>query len=251
MTTEYSGSGDARRTLELLWGVQPQPRRGPKPKLTARRIVEAAITVADAEGLAALSMRRVAEELSVAAMSLYTYVPSKAELIDLMLDTVQAELPLLDDLPGTWRERMTAWARASMASYHRHPWVLQVNTVHPPMGPNEMTSAEAAMRALTGIGLTDHEVMALRGAIDGYIRGVARSLVDAAQVEARTGLSDEAWDASRNPYLEKVITPDRFPIMTRMHADGVFESPLDVFDFGLQRLLDGVEATLTSRRAQP
>src|SRR4051794_5684360 len=81
VTTEFSGTGDPRRTIELMWGAPGSPRRGPKPKITAEMIVQAAVAVADAEGLAALSMRRVADELDVAAMSLYTYVPGKAELL--------------------------------------------------------------------------------------------------------------------------------------------------------------------------
>src|SRR5919112_1054849 len=88
VSTEYSGSGDPQRSMELLWGLQQRPKRGPKPRLTVEQIVQAALGVADAEGLAALSMRRVADELGVAPMSLYTYVPSKAELIDVMLDAV-------------------------------------------------------------------------------------------------------------------------------------------------------------------
>ena len=87
-TTEHSGSGDVSRSLELLWGLGERPSRGPKPGLTLDRIVTAAVAVADAEGLGALSMRRVATDLGVGTMSLYRYVPGKAELLDLMLDKV-------------------------------------------------------------------------------------------------------------------------------------------------------------------
>jgi AcrR family transcriptional regulator len=93
MVLEYSGSGDPKRTMALLWGIGKKPTRGPKPGLSVGRIVSAAVEVADAEGLGALSMRRVADRLGIGTMSLYTYVPGKAELIDVMLDTVLGETP--------------------------------------------------------------------------------------------------------------------------------------------------------------
>src|SRR5687768_429272 len=101
--------------MELLWGLTQRPRRGPKPKLTVERIVEVAIARADAEGVSALSMRRVADQLSVTAMSLYTYVPSKAELIDLMLDTVYGEPARPERVEGGWRARLELIARETWA----------------------------------------------------------------------------------------------------------------------------------------
>jgi AcrR family transcriptional regulator len=251
VTTEYSGTGDLKRSLELMWGVQERPTRGPKPRLTVEKITRAAIGIADAEGLAALSMRRVADQLGVAAMSLYTYVPGKAELIDVMLDTVVGEAPLLEDMSGDWRARVEQWARDAYASHHRHPWVLQVATSHPPMGPNGVAWTDSALRALAGTGLAERELVAMMGVIEGYVRGVARTSVDAAQVEQRTGVTDEQWYAAVAPLLDKLIEPSRFPTITRFHYSGVFDDPIDPFDFGLQRLLDGIEALIRTRSAQP
>ena len=131
--TEYSGGGDAVRSLELLWGARKRPSRGPKPGLSLDQIVRAAIELADGEGLSALSMQRVAGKLGFTTMSLYRYVPSKAELLDLMLDTVAGELPLVDDVPGGWRAKLEAAALADWALYHRHPWFLHVTPVRPVM----------------------------------------------------------------------------------------------------------------------
>src|SRR5688500_18770488 len=103
--TEYAGRGNPRRSMELLWGAGSTPSRGPKPGLTVAAIVEAAIEVADTEGLAALSMRKVAEKLGKSAMSLYTYVPGKPELLDLMLDAVLGETPSAYALDGGWGRR--------------------------------------------------------------------------------------------------------------------------------------------------
>jgi AcrR family transcriptional regulator len=251
VTTEYSGRGDPSRSLELLWGRQERPRRGPKPRLTVEMVTRAAVELADAEGLAALSMRRVGDRLSVSAMSLYTYVPGKAELIDLMLDAVAGEAPLLEGLIGDWRARLEQWARESLASHRRHPWVLQVATIHPPMGPNEVAWGDAALRSLSGTGLTDREIVAVINVMDGYVRGVARRSVDAAQVEQRTGLTDEQWYASRAPLLETLIDPARYPTMRRFHDTGVFHDPIDDFEFGLHRLLDGIQQLLRERAAKP
>src|SRR5262245_64029270 len=135
MSTEYTGKGNPQQSIDLLWGTARPPSRGPKPGLTTQQIVAAAIAVADAEGLAALSMRRVAEHLGVGAMSLYTYVPGKAELIDLMVDAVYGELPGSADVDGGWRERLEGVARANWALYRRHPWMLQVASVRPALGP--------------------------------------------------------------------------------------------------------------------
>src|SRR5687767_2920874 len=110
VSQEYSGAGDPTRTMQLLWGVQERSRRGPKPRLTVEDITRAAITLADAEGLDAVSMRRVGEQLGVTAMSLYSYVPGKAELLDLMVDRVYGEVPRLLSDSG-WRERLERIAR--------------------------------------------------------------------------------------------------------------------------------------------
>src|SRR5712691_3973914 len=115
MTTEYSGRGDPVRSLELLWGTRERPSRGPKPGLTLEKIVRAAIEVADAEGLAALSMRRVADQLGFTTMALYRHVPGKADLLDVMLDTVAGERTPLDDVAGGWRAKLESAARQDWA----------------------------------------------------------------------------------------------------------------------------------------
>src|SRR5687768_1469122 len=120
LATEFTGGGDPKRSIELLWGLQERKRRGPRPRLQVADIVRAAITIADGEGLGALSMRRVADVLGVATMSLYSYVPGKAELLDLMLDTVFGETPRPPI--ADWRGGLAAIARSNWDLYHRHPW---------------------------------------------------------------------------------------------------------------------------------
>ncbi|MDF5758038.1 TetR/AcrR family transcriptional regulator [Spongiactinospora sp. TRM90649] len=252
MTTEYSGGGDPRRSIELMWGLQERPRRGPKPKLTAPRIAEAAVAVADAEGLAAVSMRRLAEQLGVTAMSLYTYVPGKAELIDLMLDTVYGEVDMPDPPPADWRARIEHLARENRDLYLRHPWLLQVAVSRPPLGPNLIAKYDYELRALEGTGLSDVEMDLVLSMITDYVHGAARGALHASQAAASTGLSDQEWWERAGPVLSKVFDPARYPTAARVGAAAGQElggayAPERSFAFGLARLLDGVAALIAGR----
>ncbi|MET8793591.1 MULTISPECIES: TetR/AcrR family transcriptional regulator [Streptomyces] len=246
--TETSGSGDIARTLDLLWGTGQRPSRGPKPGLTLDRIVEAAIEVADRDGLGALSMRRIATELGTGAMSLYRYVPGKAELLDLMLDRVQRPSENPADLgDGTWRSALEALARATLALYRRHPWLLEVNQSRPVLGPSALDGMEKVFSRIKPMGLSDPELLSVIVMVDGYVVGAARTQLYQEQAEHSSGLTDaEFWEAQR-PALEKAMTSGRYPVMAGLSAD-TFDSGFDHFEFGLQRILDGLEL-LVARRA--
>jgi AcrR family transcriptional regulator len=255
MTVEYSGSGDPGRTMALLWGTGKKPSRGPKPALSVERIVGAAIEVADKEGLAALSMRRVADGLGIGTMSLYTYVPGKAELLDVMLDVVLGEAEVPDDVAGGWRERLEAVARENWALFHRHPWVLQVATVNrPPLGPNVIAKYDRELRAVDGIGLTEVEMDSVLALVLEHVQGAARRSVEVSQAEQRTGMTDDEWWLANEPLLQKVFDPDRYPTASRVGpvaatAYGAAYAPEHAFEFGLQRILDGIEAFIEARSA--
>ncbi|MGW0517683.1 TetR/AcrR family transcriptional regulator [Crossiella sp. NPDC003009] len=247
MTTEYAGQGDADRTLELLWGLAEPPSRGPKPRLSVPAIVRAAIEIADTEGLAQLSMRKVADRLGVGATSLYTYVPGKHELIDVMLDTVIGEVPRPGG-EGDWRARLARMARDDWALYTRHPWILHIAGHRPVMGPNTLAAAGSALGILAGLGLPEDEVITMIDFVDGYVRGMARDAADAAQAEQRTGQTDEQWWASQIPLWHKhfdvTARPD-LPDPARVAAvAGAHERK---FEFGLQRILDGIAGYLAGR----
>ena len=270
MTTEYSGAGDPRRSVELLWGAKARPRRGPRPRLTVEEIVRTAIAIADAEGLDALSMRRISESLGIAPMSVYTYVPGKAELIDLMLDRAFGELvpsPGGADEPGTappgpedeeewargWRDRLERIARDYWHLYHRHPWMLQVATGRPPLGPNVLDEYERELRAVDGLGLTDLEMDSVVALVTGFAESAARVSVNTARVEQRTGMSDAQWWQAAAPVLEKVVDLSRYPLGNRVgtvagQVHGGAVGPGHAFEFGLQRVLDGIEALVQARR---
>jgi len=249
VTTDFTGGGDPRRSIELLWGLGSEaPRPGPKPRFTVAEVAAAAIAIADADGLGALSMRKVAERLGVSAMSLYTYVPGKGELIDLMFDAVVAEVSR-EEADGGWRARLERIARDNFALYLRHPWLLQVATSRPPLGPNVVAKYDHDLRAIDGVGLGDVEMDLVVQMVGDFVHGAARTAVAATQVAQRTGLTDEEWWERAGPALAKVYDPDTTPIATRVGAAAGAEynaavDPSRAFEFGLARLLDGVAALI-------
>jgi AcrR family transcriptional regulator len=248
--TETSGSGDIVRTMELLWDTGRRPSRGPKPALTVDRIVEAAVQVADADGLDAVSMRRIATELGTGAMSLYRYVPGKGELLDLMLDRVQRPSENPADLgDGSWRSALEAMGRATLALYRRHPWLLQVNQSRPILGPSALDGMEKILARIKPMGLTDPELVSAVIMIDGYVVGAARTQLYQREAERRTGLTDtEFWEA-QTPMLEKIMTSGRYPLLATLDED-TWGQNFDHFEFGLQRILDGLEVFVDERAAK-
>jgi AcrR family transcriptional regulator len=254
---EYSGRGDPARSLALLWRNQNQrPARNGKQNLSVDRILLAAIEVADADGLTALSMRRVAEKLGVGTMSLYTYVPGKGELIDLMLDTAYGETDKPEHPAGTpWRTRLEQLARENWALYHRHPWILQVGVSRPPLGPNVSTKYEYELHAIDGIGLTHIEMDTVLNLVIGHTETAARRDIEAAMNEKSTGMTDQQWWEANSPLLSAVMDHTRFPLASVVgQAVGTaYGSAYDAthnFEFGLQRILDGIEALVNSRPKQ-
>lgn len=240
MTTEYSGSGDVSRSLELLWGLRDKPTRGPKPGLTLERIVEAAIYFADRQGLDALSMRCVATALGVGTMSLYRYVPGKAELLDLMLDRVAGPVDLPDDADLGWREVLENMARGTWQMCQAHPWYPLVDQARPLLGPNNLAGLEYVLRHLRRTGLSDQQQIMVIGVVDGFVTAIARAHVNAAQAERRTGISEEEFWAAQEPVLVTVMESGRYPTMASLAEDTFTFSFEDVLDLGLRAILDGL-----------
>jgi AcrR family transcriptional regulator len=228
-------------------------KRGPRPKLRMADVVGTAIAIADRSGLAALSMRRLAEEVGVTAMSLYTYVPGKGELLDLMTDAVCAETARPEPGDLTWRDRLIQIARENWALYHRHPWLLQVATSRPVLGPNRVAKYDYELRAVDGTGLTDVEMDMTVALLGDYVHGSVRAAINHAQAEQQTGMSENEWWSTYAPLLEKVFDAERFPTATRVGAAAGEEfqaavAPQRTFEFGLERLLDGVAALIATRQ---
>lgn len=243
MTTENNDGGYLRRSLELLWGSGERPSRGPKPGLSLERIVDAGVRIADAEGIDALSMRRVAAELGVGAMSLYRYVPGKAELLELMIDRAYRMVPGPDaPRDAGWRTTMRYVAVGNWRMYLAHPWLLQTNLARPVLGPGGMAGFDYALSGLAGLDITDRERMGFVVALDGYVAGCARTHVYAAQAARRTGISDEEFWTAHVPMLEKAMLSGAYPHVAALTEDTFAVPGEKLFEFGLDRLLDGLEA---------
>lgn len=246
-SADSSGSGDVVRTLELLWDTGRRPSRGPRPGLTVDRIVEAAIRIADTEGLEAVSMRRVAAELGTGAMSLYRYVPGKAELLALMLDRVQRPTKNPADLgDGTWRSALEALARATLALYRRHPWLLGVNQSHGLLGPSALDGMEKVLSRIRSMGLSDPELVSAIVMIDSYVVGAARTQVYQEEAERSSGMTTTDFYAAQAPFLEKIMATGRYPVLASLSED-TWSPAFDHFEFGLQRILDGLEVLVEQR----
>jgi AcrR family transcriptional regulator len=258
----YAGQGDAHRSMALLWRAEVATEKrtgpGPKPGLSVDVIVDAAIAVADAEGMAALSMRRVGERLGRSGMALYTYVPSKSELVDLMYDRALAELPAEYDLRDGWRAAVTTWAERTRAFYLRHPWVLQVSQARPVLGPNEFAAIEALVRILRETGLDARTLRGVVALLHDFVRGSARTVTESRQAPAETGVADEEWWYARAALLEEVAPgfAGRYPMVTWLETQAATPPPDEhasylegkagaAFAAGLTVLLAGVEASMT------
>ncbi|MFJ9622233.1 TetR/AcrR family transcriptional regulator [Streptomyces sp. NPDC101181] len=265
----FAGQGDPRRSLSLLWRADALPASrggpGPKPGLSVDAIVAAAVALADEEGMAALSMRAVGDRLGRTAMALYTYVPGKSELLDLMYDAVHAELPTRYGEKGDWREALTAWAGEVLEFFVRHPWVLQVSQARPVLGPHEYAGLDTLLTLLRATDLPAGVVRRLVGTLFPFVRGSAQAVADARLAAAATGSSDEEWWAARSAALLELV-PDfaeRFPAVSGLEAEGPAEpypgpGPDDAMPFperearetfrvGLGVLLDGIGAARADR----
>ncbi len=241
------------RSLKVFWGREEPRRRGPKPGLGLERIAVAAIGLADADGLGAVSMGRVAGQLGVTTMALYRYVGTKDELIALMLDVALGRPALPADAAEGWRARLEHWSWGYLTALRRHPWAPRVPISGPPLTPNQVAWMEAGLGALAATGLTDPEKLSVLLLLSNYVRGVAQLLIDLAAAE-RDGRPEQL--SVMNHYgqmLAQVIDAERFPTLCGMLASGEFDQPDDDPDedvsFGLRTVLDGV--ALLVRERQP
>lgn len=235
--------GEQARSVDLLWGERQRPTRGPRPGLSAESIARAAIAVADAEGLDAVSMQRVAGELGFTTMALYRHVPGKDELVDLMVDTGVGPPPDLAALPG-WRERLAAWARALWAVFHRHPWSLAATNRLRVMGPLELAWADAALTALADTGLPPAERHRAFLVFLGHVRSAAQFSVRSNRARS---LSGPQWAAATATLVAR--DPTRFPALQEVLSAGTGPGDGDGLEFGLGVVLDGI-AALVARRAK-
>ena len=259
--------------VQRLWGAAAPRRRGPKPALSAAQIVQAALELADAEGLAAVSMARIAEAVGYTPMALYRHVSGKEELLVLMSDAVAADLPRLPD-EGGWRAGLEAWTRAQIELGISRPWMLELPLSAAPPGPNRVRWLDQAFGVLRSIDLPPDEKLAVVGLLAQHVLGEARVHIESKraavqQVRRDAGLPDTTPESeldpaaieAANPYadfetvLARYADPTTYPNLFESFATWP-ENPTtapsdDDIAFGIGVVLDGIEAYLRRRGAIP
>ncbi|REK86178.1 GntR family transcriptional regulator [Streptomyces inhibens] len=235
--------------------ARSEPARERRPRetdsgLSRERVVRAGIKVADAEGLRALSMRRVAAEFGVSSMALYRHVASKDELVMLMADAAFSDVRLPDPAPDGRRDRMEAGARLQWELYQRHPWLAQyLSITRPQPMPRAMALIEWTMARVEGMDPVTLIHMAIT--LLNHVRATAAGFEDDLEAEQETGMDQNQWMASMEPAFEGILTSGSYPMYGGMagHDEDVVNLQ-SLFDFGLARLLDGMEAFIERRAAE-
>jgi AcrR family transcriptional regulator len=246
---------DLPRGIALAWGVAATPQRGPKREMSVERIVEAAVDIADAEGLGAVSMTAVAARLGFTPMSLYRYVSAKDDLV-LLMNEYATGVP--DDAvraAGDWRSQLTALHRQQVDLYRRHPWVLDVPISGSPVTPNSAAWMDAALHALADTPLTQAERLAVVLLVTGHARWAGIVMAGYARTQREGGLSAAAITDREDALYRSLVTADAFPALRAAIDDGAIRDDADPFAFGLERSLDGVAdaiaAAAEGRHAHP
>ncbi|GAB3493240.1 TetR/AcrR family transcriptional regulator [Nocardiopsis coralliicola] len=250
------GAPEVVRSIYLLWGRHPAPSRS---GLDVGAIVAAGIELADAEGLSATSMRRIAERLSTSPMSLYSHVPGKDDLTALMVDSVLAGLYSDTEEPrraGDWRAGLHLVAERNLALYARHPWLLDVEETRTYLGPNMTLKYEAELGPLDGSALSDVEADAALSLVLELVAGSARTRREASAAQEGSGVSDAEHWAMAVPALEQVTEGLRLPRADRVGSavGSSFAAPGSAdftLDFGLRMLLDGLAHRLGESPSAP
>ena len=255
MADDIAGRGDPIKTLQLMWGRVEAPKRGPKSKVAVADLVQAAVRLADEEGIDAVSTRRVAEAVGISPMSFYTHIPDKAVLLDLMLDAVARPADGSEEAqafrPEDWRANVAFVAREYRAFYLRHPWVLQVATHRPVLGPNTMRAYDYFLAAFDGLNLSEVEMDLSVTMVANYVHGAVRDVARARMVKELTGMNDDEWWHAIAPFLETVdfspypVASRIGPVVGELYGLG---DPDRAFEFGLECLLDGL-AVMVERKA--
>ena len=235
---------DRSRNRTVIWARPERAAKGPAPSRSRAQISAAAVELADAEGLEAVSMRKVAAMLGVGAASLYRYIENKDELYDLMIDHVEGEDGPPPPLTGAWRVDLTRSRTRTRNSIHRHPWIASLAAGRPAFGPNSLAWAEQGIAAVDGLGLTIDEMLVFGEILRAFVRGFAIGELAGQQALQRAGLTMDQWMDLYGPYMLSVVERGNHPLLARVIIEAETPHAPDrndlVFTAGLARILDGL-----------
>lgn len=236
---------DHARTVDVLWGRRVPSTRGPKAAFSREDVIETAIAAADREGLAAVSMKRLADELGFTKMALYRHVPGKQQLVAAMIDTAAGAPPGRGEFHGGWRDQLTRWAYLMFDVFWQHQWLLQAAVGPRVMGPNELAWLDRAVAALGGTGFEGYEKLDAAVVVIGHIRSVAE----------QSGTSASGSPVTRRQFMAPMIElmgahGERFPAVASALAGlSPNDSQGDALQFGLDCILDGLAVRISRRGA--
>lgn len=235
---------DGIRAHTVIWARPERAAKGPAPSHSRTEIAAAGVELADAEGIDAVSMRRVAAILGIGAASLYRYLESKDELYDLMIDHVAGEDGPPPRLAGDWRADLTAFARTIRRSIHRHPWMASLAAGRPTFGPNSLAWNEHALAAIDGIGLSIDEMLMASEIVQAFVRGYVISELAEQQALQRVGLTRQQWMDASGPYMMSVVERGEHPLLAKVVLEANIPHAEDrkelVFTEALERILAGL-----------
>ncbi len=240
------------REIALAWGLGDGPRRGRRPSLDLGAITAAAVAIADRDGLAAVSMNRLASDLGVSAMSLYRYVESKDELVQLIADAALGFPDIPERLGDDWRTELEEWTLRASERFRAHPWITEIPSLSLPVMPCNLAWMDYALRVLEHTPLPYQERLGIVVLLSGYARTMAATSVGLARGYAASGTAAEAADDAYARTLAAVTDAERFPALRALVDDHLLTADAgpdgpdhataedELFRFGLDRVLDGI-----------
>lgn len=242
---------ELRRRSELLWEDRSRSTRGPRAGSTPQEVVQAAVEIADSDGLSAVTMNAVATRIGLTTMAIYRYFPNKEALLDAVVDAGTGLPPRRIEPRTTWRAEVTEWAMAKRALLCARPWLAELPFVAAPHGPNWLSWLETITDSLSRTGLSAQDVGGVLSIVDGYTRGASDTAISLSRARAR-GISDAAWTAGVGADLGRAIGDSRFPKFAALltaPSDGTPRTLEESFAFGLERVLDGIELYIDAHAA--
>ncbi len=235
---------ELRRRSELLWEDRSPSSRGPKAGFTPDEVALAAVEIADADGLSAVTMNAVATRLGLTTMAIYRYFPNKETLLDAVIDAGTGSPPRWTEPRDGWRGEVVRWSLAKRALLCSRPWLAELPFVAAPHGPNWLRWLEAITDSLARTGLSAQDVGGVLGIVDGYTRGASDTAISLARARAQ-GITEEQWAAGVGADLGRAIGDPRFPNFAAVitaPSDGKPRTLEESFLFGLERVMDGIES---------
>lgn len=238
----------------ISWGLVKPPQRGPKREMSISQIVGKAVEIADQDGLSAVSMSRVAAELGYTAMSLYRYIPSKEDLLLLMQEAV-SDIPIPpEEDEKDWRESMRDYTSACIKIFTDHPWFAEIPITGTPIGPNNLKFVDWMLRPMKNFPFNEHEKMAIVLLISSYARSMGILYRDMNRAFQAGSTPEQFSGVNYSAALKKLVRADQYPYLHPIVMSGVYagehedeDAALNDLDFGLERILDGIEYYLHAK----